>query len=745
MKKIGYSLVIIFFLVNMLVITLTPSLYPVANAETDTTPPQLTIFDKNFNTPDPEVIVHGHCIDESGIQNVTVNGQSATGYFSDIHYSWQRTISLTEGANTIVVTAYDNSPNHNEVTETFTVTYQPVFYDGPTVQIVPVTNQPSNNATVQCIINPTGLSTYVYLWASYSSWENAPFNWGRGLETYSGTEEILVTYTFEQSMNLQVGESISYIFRVRNSKGTAFTEVQTFEVTESVPIPETDPPIITIPNVPDDYNTPNSAVIVQGEAWDDSGIQNITVNGELASGAYHEEWVFWQKTVNLTAGLNIIEILAYDNSTNHYMSQRNITVTYQPSGYLGPTISLLLPSNITTNTASFNCIVNPHGTPYTRVYLYYSDSTYENAPFNHGQSLGDQYSGTENISISYHLESDTPERTISYLFFASNSLGTAFTEVMTITLRRGVVDFCITPQISYASCPIIFDATASFSPFGSIVTYEWDFGDGNTTTALSPTIPHDYEAIGTYNVNLTITDEFGLTNNTVIPLTILEDTEPPVTADDYDEKWHNADFTITLTPTDYESGVAETYYQINDGPIKTLSADGQPLVNTESANNTLEYWSVDNAGNEELHKSLTGIKLDKTAPVIGETTQNPDGEVQPDQSVSVLVDVQDSTSGVKNVTLLYTTDGGGSWVELEMVYYAASDTFQASIPEQAEGTSVEFKMVAYDNAGNGEVDDNGGQYYVYSVVTEFSSLIILTITIVIAFVAATIFRKKLQT
>ena len=45
----------------------------------------------------------------------------------------------------------------------------------------------------------------------------------------------------------------------------------------------------------------------------------------------------------------------------------------------------------------------------------------------------------------------------------------------------------------------------------------------------------------------------------------------------------------------------------------------------------------------------------------------------------------------------------------------------------------------------GEVDDNGGQYYVYSVVTEFSSLIILTITIVIAFVAATIFRKKLQT
>ena len=60
---------------------------------------------------------------------------------------------------------------------------------------------------------------------------------------------------------------------------------------------------------------------------------------------------------------------------------------------------------------------------------------------------------------------------------------------------------------------------------------------------------------------------------------------------------------------------------------------------------------------------------------------------------------------------------------------------------QAEGTSVEFKIVAYDNAGNSEVDDNGGQYYVYSVVPEFSSAIILAVIFAVAFVAVTIFRK----
>lgn len=308
-----------------------------------------------------------------------------------------------------------------------------------------------------------------------------------------------------------------------------------------------------------------------------------------------------------------------------------------------------------------------------------------------------------------------------------------------------MVDFTHSSEPLYVSRKIDFDASACYGEYSNLNSYSWDFGDENTTILSNPIVTHTYTTAGDFDVILTVTDEYGFQNSTSITLTVLEDATPPITTDDYDEKWHTSDFTITLSAIDDESGVAETYYRINDGSTKTLSADGQPFVTTESADNTLEYWSTDNAGNEELHKSLTGIKLDKTAPVIGTPIQQPDGEVQPDQSVSVLVDVQDITSGVKNVTLLYTTDDGDSWVELKMVYYTASDTFQASIPEQAEGTSVEFKIVAYDNAGNGEVDDNGGQYYVYSVVTEFSSLIILTITIVIAFVAATIFREKLQT
>jgi parallel beta-helix repeat protein len=89
---------------------------------------------------------------------------------------------------------------------------------------------------------------------------------------------------------------------------------------------------------------------------------------------------------------------------------------------------------------------------------------------------------------------------------------------------------------------------------------------------------------------------------------------PPSTIHDYDGLWHTSNFTITLTSTDDKSGVNNTYYRINNEPIKTVSIDGQPFITSESDNNALEYWSVDKARNEEEHKFLYNIKLDKTPP-----------------------------------------------------------------------------------------------------------------------------------
>ena len=221
------------------------------------------------------------------------------------------------------------------------------------------------------------------------------------------------------------------------------------------------------------------------------------------------------------------------------------------------------------------------------------------------------------------------------------------------------------------------------------------------------------------------------------------DETPPFTSHDYDDLWHTEDFTIHLTATDDPSGVAETFYKINDGPIQNVSAHGQPAITDESANNTLEYWSIDNIGNEELpHKILSEIKLDKTSPTIGTPSRIPGGDVQPDQDVRVLVNATDSASGVSNVTLSYNLNYGTIWIDLPMTLNSTTGLFEVTVPGQEAGTFVKYSIRAYDNAGNLEVEDNSGQYYVYAVIPEFPSFLILPLFMITTLLAVIVYGRK---
>ncbi len=90
------------------------------------------------------------------------------------------------------------------------------------------------------------------------------------------------------------------------------------------------------------------------------------------------------------------------------------------------------------------------------------------------------------------------------------------------------------------------------------------------------------------------------------------------------------DQTVTLSPTDVGSGVAQTYYttdgstpsEIGGVPQGTTKTGTSILLNT-SGQYTIKYFSVDNVGNvEAVETAGTVIRIDLIAPVVPEPMVN---------------------------------------------------------------------------------------------------------------------------
>ncbi len=66
-----------------------------------------------------------------------------------------------------------------------------------------------------------------------------------------------------------------------------------------------------------------------------------------------------------------------------------------------------------------------------------------------------------------------------------------------------------------AGLPVRFDASSAVDVDGSVVRYDWDFGDGTTALDAGPTPTHTYTQPGTYIVTLVVTDNEGASTSTI--------------------------------------------------------------------------------------------------------------------------------------------------------------------------------------------------------------------------------------
>mgnify|MGYP005840088761 FL=1 len=166
--------------------------------------------------------------------------------------------------------------------------------------------------------------------------------------------------------------------------------------------------------------------------------------------------------------------------------------------------------------------------------------------------------------------------------------------------------------------------------------------------------------------------------------------------------------TVRFEAADASSGVAQTYYRINDA--QTWQAwNGQPITLPHSGEYRLSYYSTDVAGNQELPQQSPRLKVDLLPPTCELSVAN---AYVPSTSVEVEVrwGGSDALSGVAKYTVQYRRGTSGPWQTWLAETTQTSGIF-TGIPV---GGYYQFRVRAWDHAGLAsewsEIDCNDSVY-----------------------------------
>ena len=129
--------------------------------------------------------------------------------------------------------------------------------------------------------------------------------------------------------------------------------------------------------------------------------------------------------------------------------------------------------------------------------------------------------------------------------------GASDTETHTVqvgpTNQPPVASFTISPPSPGVLEWVRFDGSSSYDPDGSISSYSWNFGDGNTGSIVAPY--NRFAAPGTYTVTLTVTDDDGASDTEAHTVQVGPTNQPPVASFNYSPLSPGLGEQITLNAT----------------------------------------------------------------------------------------------------------------------------------------------------------------------------------------------------
>lgn len=284
------------------------------------------------------------------------------------------------------------------------------------------------------------------------------------------------------------------------------------------------------------------------------------------------------------------------------------------------------------------------------------------------------------------------------------------------------------PYTGIVGAAVLFDGSGSTDPDGSIVAYDWDFGNGNTGSGVSPT--HTYAAAGLYTVALTVTDDGGLTDSASTTADITSVPNVPPVADPNGPYTGTVGLPVQFDGTgsfDSDGAIAAYDWDFGDGstgsgpvPTHTYSADGVYTVTltvtdddgaTDTASTTTDIGVANNppvADPNGPYTSVVGSPLlfdgsgssDPDSTIVAYDWDFGDGNAGSGVSPTHTY----AAAGLYTVTLTVTDDGGLTDSASTTADISSVPNFPPVADPNGPYTGIVGVPVSFDGSGSTDPD-----------------------------------------
>lgn len=281
------------------------------------------------------------------------------------------------------------------------------------------------------------------------------------------------------------------------------------------------------------------------------------------------------------------------------------------------------------------------------------------------------------VSYEWDLEWTT-NRTGSEVFPTVSSQGT-YQIVLTVEDSNGLTDTASETLYSGTTDPtaktltdttvevdesVPFDASNSSheDPYRTIDSYQWDFADG--TTGSGETIDHSFSDPGTYDVQLTVTDDLG---NTDTDTRTIEVAPPQAHADitvspNEDLVGREFSFDASNSFSEGDSTIESYTWNFGDGTTETTTSATNTHTYSSTGDYTAEVVVENNYG--ETDSAVVSVSVIEAPFDIGI-----DGPTTADTSTDITVN-NDPTEGRDNVdTWTWEIEGQGTYKDQDSVTF----------------------------------------------------------------------------